>query len=316
MLALDLWRFVVSDTNGMLIQALFGMARPSQLVAVVMVAATGCAMALARGHVLDLNALMMGLLALVLVAMSIHYSNEYADVATDRLTQRTPFSGGSGALVNTSLSPKIALIAAWLTLSGGLILMLVGVALTALSWVSLMVLLFGAFWGWMYSLPPLKLAWRGWGELDNAFLGSVVLLVYGDSLVGGVLSGIVALMGLPFFGLTFVNLLATTWPDRQADAQVGKATLATRWPPLRLRRLYLLAVTLALAALLVLAGRVIPVPIVLASSLALPFLTWGAWRYTRSEQPHATVYAMIALMLVQFFGWWLMALSGSSVSLS
>ena len=37
------------------------------------------------------------------------------------------------------------------------------------------VLSLGAFFGWMYSVRPFALAWHGWGEVDNAALGGVLL---------------------------------------------------------------------------------------------------------------------------------------------
>lgn len=43
---------------------------------------------------------------------------------------------------------------------------------------------------------------------------------------------------VPFGFAVFCNLLATRWPDREADATVGKRTLATRWSRSRLRTAY------------------------------------------------------------------------------
>ncbi len=37
----------------------------------------------------------------------------------------------------------------------------------------------GTFLGWMYSLPPLALAWKGWRELDNAVMAGIALPLFG-----------------------------------------------------------------------------------------------------------------------------------------
>ncbi|NIS35092.1 MAG: prenyltransferase, partial [Actinobacteria bacterium] len=96
------------------------------------------------------------------------------------------------------------------------------------------VLVVGAVFGWQYSLPPLALAWRGVGEVDNAALGGLVLPAYGFAVAAGTVTVDALLATVPFATVVFLNLLDTTWPDRAADAAVGKRTLATRWPAGRL----------------------------------------------------------------------------------
>lgn len=79
------------------------MSRPAQLLLIALVYALGVAIAFAEGVALDVTELVVGLVALLPVAASVHYVNEYADYWSDRLTSRTPFSGGSGALAQTGL---------------------------------------------------------------------------------------------------------------------------------------------------------------------------------------------------------------------
>jgi 1,4-dihydroxy-2-naphthoate octaprenyltransferase len=67
------------------------------------------------------------------VSASIHHADEYADYETDSLTRRTPFSGGSGALPESGLTPGIALKAAWFALLVGVVLGLLGMYLGLLS---------------------------------------------------------------------------------------------------------------------------------------------------------------------------------------
>lgn len=56
----------------------------------------------------------------------------------------------------------------------------------------------------------------------------VALPVYVYVVQAGPLDPQVVLIFIPFGTLVFVNLLATTWADREADAAVEKFTLATR----------------------------------------------------------------------------------------
>ena len=59
--------------------ALWAMARPSQLLLIVLVYGLGVAIALAEGASIDGTAIGVGLAALVPTAASVHYANEYAD---------------------------------------------------------------------------------------------------------------------------------------------------------------------------------------------------------------------------------------------
>lgn len=301
----------ITRANGNVVQllyALFAMARPLQLVAVSLVYLIGTAIADAMEYPPDVMAAWVGYSALILVSASIHYANEYADHETDALTTRTPFSGGSGALSTTGLSRRLALRAAQLTLTVGVVISVVAVMWGVLHTTALLVLLIGGFFGWMYSLPPLQLAWRGWGELDNAALGGVLLPLYGFVVQAQHIEIDVILICLPFGALVFINLLATTWPDRSADEFVGKRTLATRWSPARLRVLYGFGAVMAFGSILLMGNWLLPPLVVTGALLALPGVVWGWVIYTRRETPFPTVLAMVVMMNAYLLGWGLLAL--------
>jgi 1,4-dihydroxy-2-naphthoate octaprenyltransferase len=281
------------------------MSRPSQLLLVAGVYLFGATVGVETGAAgFRVERLGWGLAVLLAAAASVHYANEYADVETDRLATRTPFSGGSGALPRTGLPPTVALAAAVVT--GAL-----GVGGLALAWVSAVlpvaaVVVLGviAVLGWQYSLPPLALAWNGLGEVDNALLGGLLLPTYGLLVQRGTVPPSLVLVFVPFAILVFVNLLATTWPDREADAAVGKHTLATRWSRRRLRGAYAGAAGACFVAVAVLAGvGRLPVPVGAASLLVLPVLVWGGDVYTRQRSPVPTVAAMVGLVVVQGAAW-------------
>jgi 1,4-dihydroxy-2-naphthoate octaprenyltransferase len=283
-------------------RVLWAASRPAQLLLIAGVYALGVKIADASGVTVSLPALIAGLGALLPVAVSVHYTNEYADYETDALTDRTPFSGGSGALPASGLDRRVVLRAAAWLLALGLGLALLFSASGVLPPVALALLALIAVFGWQYSLGPLELAWRGWGELDNAALGGLVLPVYGAAVVGGPL-GHVALVSVPFFLVVLLNLFATQWPDREADAAVGKNTLAVQWSRHRLRATYVSVALLAAIAVVVLQPTVLPRPVALASVVAAPLLVVGALGYTKRRVPWPTVSAMVALALAQFAAW-------------
>jgi 1,4-dihydroxy-2-naphthoate octaprenyltransferase len=286
------------------VRALWGMARPLLLASVLAVYGSGLLIARAHGAVLvPIDVLWSGL-GLLLVALSIHYANEYADVETDARTRPTLYSGGSGVLPSGQVPRRFALGAAWWSLALGGGVGIAGAAVGAIAPVVLLLLVLGAALGWQYSLPPLRLAWRGWGEVDNALLGGTLLHLYGHATASGTFDLALLWICLPFTLLVFVNLLATGWADREADAAVGKRTLATRLSPAALRRLHGLVGLSAFLLLLASAGWLVPWPVVLAGLPAAPVLVFGWLRFTRVHEPYATSNAMIVLLLAQAGVWY------------
>lgn len=279
------------------------MSRPSHLFLITVVYFFGAIIAHAGGFTLERVSWLHGWLALIPISTSIHYANEYADYLTDALTVRTPFSGGSGALSKTGLSRNLALYAAWISLLIGSGLGIYALFNGSLPLVSLGLLAVGALFGWMYSLNPLALAWRGWGELDNAALGGIVLPLYGYSVQTGHVDVISLVAVLPFGAIVFINLLATTWPDRKADGAVGKFTLATRWSPQHLRLLYW-AVATSTFILIPMLDEYLPPVVVSSCFIIIPIVIWGALAYTRKRSPLPTVAAMVLMLFVHLIAWW------------
>lgn len=290
------------------LEALWAMSRPPQLALIAGVYALGATVAVADGARVDPTAFLGGVAALLVVATSVHYANEFADHETDQLTDPTPFSGGSQALPRTGLSPAVPLRAGLATLVAGVLLAgfclyqghLAGAAAAVLGTIAVL--------GWQYSVGPLRLAWNGLGELTNAALGGLLLPVYGYAVLSGTVGVRPALAFVPFFAVVFCNLLATTWPDRVADGAVGKATLATRWPSDRLRLSYAAGAALAGGSLvaLVLSGTV-PAVVAATSLPSIPLLVWGFRWYTRRRDPLPTVAAMVSLAAGQLVGWAIVA---------
>jgi 1,4-dihydroxy-2-naphthoate octaprenyltransferase len=268
------------------------MARPDQLALVCVVYAIGVLTGLEAQATTAF--VLPGLAALLVVGVAIHYANEYADYDTDAITTRTPYSGGSGALHAANLDRSfarhafaVALPAAVLALAVAAVvdvpptaLALLGTILTA---------------GVAYSLGP-RLAWRGLGELTNAVLGGLCLPLFGVAITGTTPTLTHVLAFTPFTVVVFANLLATQWPDRHADAHVGKRTLAVRLEVATLRRLYTTAAVLGIGGLLALAATDVLPPLLVA--LATPtagLLVVGRVRFGHTDSPATTVHAMVVL---------------------
>lgn len=158
-------------------------------------------------------------------------ANDYVDYKSgvDLLVtpdKRTPFSGGKRAIVDGNLTlPQAALITV-ITLALGA---LIGVYIAlfreaAILWIGCSGLFFAA----AYSLPPFKLAYRGFGE-------AVVGFTFGPLIVSGTfvvqthyLSWEVILASVPI-GLLIANILfINQYPDYEADLQGNKRNWVVR----------------------------------------------------------------------------------------
>jgi 1,4-dihydroxy-2-naphthoate octaprenyltransferase len=245
-----------------------------------------------------------GAVALLLVAVAVHYANECADADTDALTDRTPFSGGSGALVETGLPASFLRVAMAVACAAAVGAVLSGVVTGGLPLDAVCILLVVLVAGVAYSVPPVALVRRGVGEPVNAVLGGVLLPVYGVAVVATP-TGSAALAVVPFTLVVGCNLLAVHWPDRRADEAVGKRTLAVRWEPERIRLAF---ATLAMLAAVVTVGLwwggILPGVVALAHLAPVPLLVWGWGTLTRRLSPLPAVTAMVILAVSATVTWW------------
>jgi 1,4-dihydroxy-2-naphthoate polyprenyltransferase len=283
--------------------AAWRMSRPEQVALILVVFGAGVAMAAGTGRALSLTGLVWGSVALALTAVSVHAVNEFADYDSDALTRRTAFSGGSGALHDLGLDRSWALAVASVAAVAAVTLAMVAGTARMLSPTALALLTVGLLLGWQYSVGPLALSRRGWGEVANAVLGGLVLPLFGVASVTGSVRLDDAVLFVPFTLLVFVNLLETQWADRAADQAVGKATLTSRLPAPLVRTMAAAATALAYSLLVVLTPDPLPQAVLLASAAALPFSLWAIHRITRRQAPLPAVLAMVVLVVAQGIAW-------------
>lgn len=304
-------RLAISDSYPR-IWALWAATRPSQVLGIELVYVLGLAMAVA-GPPLTTEPTttpvqfggpaLIGALALAVVAVAVHYANEVADVDTDALTDRTAFSGGSGAVAETSLTAG-ELRRAWHVATGlSIAASVVLVAANQLPADAGLFLVLGLAVGVAYSARPLRLVRRGLGEATNAILVGTLVPLYAIAVVGRPTALAVVTL-LPLTLLFVCAYLAIQWPDRRADAAVGKRTLAVQFVPTRLRRLYvgLASTAFAIALWLWLAGA-LPTPVALAHLAVLPLVCWAGATYTHRESPAPSVLAATGLVLTATVAW-------------
>ena len=165
---------------------------------------------------------LLAFFGLLLAHISVDVFNEYFDYKSgvDLATNRTPFSGGSGALPSGLASPKQAL---WLGLGSFLAMIPVGVYFTIVSgWLLLPLLLVAAACIILYTPLILKMGWPEWAP----GLGLGALPVLGAYFVQtGAYTLPVVIACIPSGILVHNLLLLNEFPDVEADRKGGRKTL-------------------------------------------------------------------------------------------
>jgi 1,4-dihydroxy-2-naphthoate polyprenyltransferase len=157
------------------------------------------------------------------------FSNERFDYDSDRRNQHYgPFNGGSRVLVDGVISARALEIGTVVMLAvalmfAGLLLDRVGGAALPVAMAALGVLALG------YTVPPVKLSWRGLGELDVAATHGPAVVLIGWLALGGDWSDPFPwLVSLPLFLAVIPAITLSGVPDVDADRAAGKKTLAVR----------------------------------------------------------------------------------------
>ena len=174
----------------------------------------------------DLRLVALTHLAAVLDQLFIVFANDVADEAGDRNNaDATPFSGGSRVLVEGKITASALRRASWLAA-----LALLGLAGTMALGMDRPLLFPGWVVGiallWAYSYPPLRLSYRGQGEVAQGLGLGVVLPLIGFYTLTGSLQAMPWPALLPLFLVGFAGNINTALPDARADAAADKAS----WP--------------------------------------------------------------------------------------
>jgi 4-hydroxybenzoate polyprenyltransferase len=183
----------------------------------------------ALGGTLEREVYWLGYGFLFFLEVTTVFLNDYFDFESDRHNQHAgPFSGGSRVLVEKQLS--FGEMRAGIATAAGLTLLFAALLLwrtPASSAVTLALLVAAALLTLGYTVPPLRLAYRGAAELDVCLTHSVLLVFCGYLFQGGAWRDALPwLLSVPLFLAGIPSITLAGIPDRIADSAVSKRTLA------------------------------------------------------------------------------------------
>lgn len=264
----------------------------------------GIAIAAAHGS-FDLVAALLTIVGAAAVHLALNVANDVFDArlgADDRNVNPTKYSGGSRViqygLVSLRRMATISLGFYAIAIGVGLVLLL-----TRFSVALLVIGVLGILLSVFYTAPPLKLVYRGLGELTTAIgFGPLMLLgAYVVQTVGGVrLEPIVA--SLPIALLVALILYVNEIPDRPGDARAGKRTLPVVLPQQAVVNGYFVAALAAFAVIVIgVVAGLLPIPALIAL-LPLPLVMRvrdGLTRYY--DQPYGLMSVMAVNINVHLY---------------
>jgi len=195
---------------------------------VFLVYVLGALFAIVLGAKFDIIKFIFVYIILLTGTFSAVYNNNYNDVNIDKNSTQTFFSGGSRILIDhpdlLPLTKKLSLF--FLLLSN--ILGLISIFIFSYPITFFIFILVGNIAGWYYTAPPIKLVYRGLGEIGTML--AVCFFVPGLGYFAMTnkidLHFITLLIPLLFYGISLSLYLEI--PDKNADLKGHKKTLVVR----------------------------------------------------------------------------------------
>lgn len=251
----------------------------------------GTVLAYRDGGTLDWTVLGVAVLALFFITNGTYISNEYFDYEND-LANDTRIGGEHGVGVTTTGGTRV-LVKGLLKREHALIASIICFALAVPLGLILQFVLdtgpltipmgaLGIALGWCYTAPPVRAAYRGFGEVLMAF--GYGLVIFGAYYIQRGFSTMPFIVTLPWFIAVPALKILREFPDYDADAATDKRNMTVTFGREKMAVAYSVLITLAIVLFAPIYGLVRSpafiialLPIALLGRSLVPMVT-GAWR--------------------------------------
>src|SRR5512137_1273509 len=188
----------------------------------------GALFALVIGASFDLGKLILGYAILFTATLGGMFTNNYYDVNVDASSTQTSVSGGSRILTD---HPELRKTIRWIMVFFFSLSITLGLVFTILYSYPLTFFAFvvlSNFVAWQYTAPPLRLVYRGFGEIATLLILGVFMVGFGYFVVRGTIDLTYALYSIPFMLFGFAFSFFVEIADRSADLRGHKITMVVR----------------------------------------------------------------------------------------
>lgn len=183
------------------------------------------------GADVGLPRVVLGYLVMLAGHLSVSYSNDAFDLEADRSNTPTLFSGGSGVLVRRPELRGAAIAIALGLIAVSLVLAVVFSVVHGVDWRFLALVVAGNAVGWFYTAPPLRLIYRGYGEIATVMTVGLLVPVVGYIATGATLEPELLWLAPMSIAYGVLFVFGVQLPDREADAAFGKPNWTARMRP-------------------------------------------------------------------------------------
>ncbi len=276
--------------------------RPHFLLGGVLLYGLGAAIAHYLGHPIEPGPYALGQALVTLLQLMTHYLNEYYDAPADQQNQaRTLLTGGSGVIGPGALPAKVALYSAVISLGLTATLASASLVTGSLPILAWPVLLLGFLGGFFYSVPPLRLAASGYGELVASLVVGALVPLFGYIVQVGETHRLLLMSVTPLVGLCFAMLIVFDLPDYPTDLKSQKQTLVVRLGWLAGMRAHNVSLGFGLLSFGVIFMNGVP-PRVAASALFLiPLGVAQVWQLRRIQAGYPPKWGSLTLGSLAIF---------------
>ena len=181
--------------------------------------------------VFNLEVFILGVSGVIMIMLSTYHSGEYFDYKGDILSNqlhKNQFAGGTRMLPSGKIPPAIAL---WTSVITFIVAAAIGIILQFVyktGTYTLVLGALGAFPGFFYSTPPVRLVKRGIGEIFIGFCYGWLPVASAYYIQTGTIAPIIHWLAIPI-GLSIINvILLNEFPDYEADKATDKNNLLYR----------------------------------------------------------------------------------------
>lgn len=203
--------------------------RPANLLLSIFFYWLGLAIAKYLGTDLDWLLLSLGFLCVLFIQLFTHYLYDYfiGDYTAIRKKQHNDpnFSSSSQQLITMQ---KLLLPLSLAFLTSAIILVITISMNFSVSRSVIFIMLISAFGGLLFSSPPFKLAWNGYGELIQSSLTSLLCTAFAFSLQTGGNHRLLAMTTFPLFLLHLSVLICNSFEEFASDLKKAKHSLLIR----------------------------------------------------------------------------------------
>ncbi len=159
--------------------------------------------------------------------LSVSFSNDYFDRKADIIAKQTPFSGGSGVLVQHPELSRFAVKFAIALIAVSIAVAVLFDSIYAYGPFFLGLVVLGALLGWFYTAPPIKLAYRGLGEISTVIATGLIMPAMGYFVMAGGIDISMVALSFPLMCYALFFIISVELPDVDVDRLAGKRNLLT-----------------------------------------------------------------------------------------